>query len=379
MGRSYRKCIIIVDNAIAITGALKASVASSLELRDRFNFIYVLPSGSTSASLIKEAGFAIYFLPFVEISRRPIDLLRYLPQLFINSLRLNKILKKEGASILHMNDFFNMTGVLSRLLGNNAALVTHVRRMPFSFPRPFGGVWTRLNKKFSDKIICVSQAVLNHFENEPKAILVYDRALVEEKLPAKVVDHINQPQEIKFLYLSNYIQGKGQDKCLKAFISCFKKNNRIRLKFVGGDMGLKKNQEFKKSLEETVHQNRLEQIVTFCDFTYDIEKEIKDADVMLNFSESESFSLTCFESLYFGTPLIATDCGGPAELFENGVSGILVPVNDVSAMEKAILHLADSPAKLATFASEAKQYVRQKFDKVNTTQKLGTIYQSISR
>ena len=63
---------------------------------------------------------------------------------------------------------------------------------------------------------------------------------------------------------------------------------------------------------------------------------------MLNFSESESFSMTCLESLYYGTPLIATDSGGPAELFKHGESGHLVPNRDVQAMAKAwpFLHTA---------------------------------------
>jgi glycosyltransferase involved in cell wall biosynthesis len=104
---------------------------------------------------------------------------------------------------------------------------------------------------------------------------------------------------------------------------------------------------------------------------------MKAADIVLNFSESESFSLTCLDALFFGTPLIASDCGGPAELFEHERSGLLVPNRDVLAMSAAIVQLAASADTRQRFAEAGRYFVRQKFAPAHTYQLLGELYKQV--
>ncbi|MBV8903523.1 MAG: glycosyltransferase [Acidobacteriia bacterium] len=50
----------------------------------------------------------------------------------------------------------------------------------------------------------------------------------------------------------------------------------------------------------------------------------------------EAFGLTVIEALACGTPVIASDQGGPSEIIEHGKSGFLVKANDVEAMADAV-------------------------------------------
>jgi UDP-glucose:tetrahydrobiopterin glucosyltransferase len=50
----------------------------------------------------------------------------------------------------------------------------------------------------------------------------------------------------------------------------------------------------------------------------------------------EAFGLTVIEALACGTPVIAYDRGGPAEIVEHGESGFLVPVGDTRALAAAV-------------------------------------------
>jgi UDP-glucose:tetrahydrobiopterin glucosyltransferase len=50
----------------------------------------------------------------------------------------------------------------------------------------------------------------------------------------------------------------------------------------------------------------------------------------------EAFGNTVIESMACGTPVVAFDRGGPAEIIEHGRSGILVPQGDVDGLVRGV-------------------------------------------
>jgi glycosyltransferase involved in cell wall biosynthesis len=368
--------ILVVDNALAVTGGINAIYHATGPLRDNYglHFTYVLPTGSTARPMLEANGYVVHELPFIEINRHKTHLLRYLPYLLLNGWRLYCLVKREGATIIHVNDFYNLTGYVAKLLSlGRLRVVTHVRFLPQSLPSPLARTWRWLASIGADYTICVSQAVGQYFRSISKVQIIYDPLPSAEHHP--VPKHPSDPSRtVTLLYLSNYIQGKGQDLALQAFRQAYAQNNHLRLRFAGGDMGLSKNQRFRQQLEVEVARHGLREVVTFDGFVTDVEQTIKTADILLNFSESESFSLTCLDALFYGTPLIASDCGGPAELFENGRSGLLVPNRDVNAMATAINRLAADVELRAHFAIAGRQFVRQKFAPAHTYESLAKLY-----
>ena len=346
-------------------------------LRTQFSFVYVLPKGSTARRVLEADGYLVYELPFVEISRRKAALVAYLPMLLLNGWRLWRLARREGAAIIHLNDFYNLTGYIARLLSlGKLPIVTHVRFLPQSLLQPLARTWRWLSGRLATCTVCVSEAVGRYFSGVPNARVVYDPLPGYERYA--VPGHPPRPDgTIELLYLGNYIQGKGQDLALAAFKQAYQQDNRLRLRFVGGDMGMAKNREFRQRLEAEAQQAGLAGIVCFEGFATDVETTIKEANGVLNFSESESFSLTCLDALYYGTPLIASDCGGPAELFEHEKSGLLVPNRDVPAMTTAINRLAADADLRARFAEAGRAFVRQKFAPAHTYEALGKLYQQV--
>ncbi len=65
-------------------------------------------------------------------------------------------------------------------------------------------------------------------------------------------------------------------------------------------------------------------------------------DILAITSEQESFGLTAIEAMAVETPVVATRCGGPEEIIDNGKNGILVDVNDGESMARAILNLLNN-------------------------------------
>lgn len=369
--------ILVVDNSRAVTGAVNAMRHATTPLRTQFSFAYVLPTGSTARPVLEAEGYRVYELPFVEISRRKGDLLRYLPMLLLNGWRLRQLAQREGAAIIHLNDFYNLTGYVARLLSlGRLKVVTHVRFLPQSLPQPLARTWRWLAAGLASRTVCVSQAVGKYFAGVSNVQVVYDPLPEAEQQPAP--PHLPRPDgQLEVLYLSNYIQGKGQDLALAAFGIAYAAAPYLRLRFVGGDMGLPKNRVFRQHLEATAQQAGLAHAVRFEGFATDVEMAIKSADIVLNFSESESFSLTCLDALFYGTPLIASDCGGPAELFEHGQSGLLVPNRDVPAMAAAITQLAADAELRARFAKASRVFVRKKFSPAATYEALAQLYKRV--
>jgi len=359
--------ILLVDNSRAVTGALNALRHATSPLRDQFNFAYVLPTGSTGRAVLEADGYRVHELPFVEISRRPADLLRYFPMLLLNGWRLRQLVRQEQAKAVHLNDFYNLTGYVARWLSRGKLpVLTHVRFLPQVLPQVFARPWRWLAEHAAQQVLCVSEAVRTYFSPAQSRVrTVYDPLPARgEELPAYAV--AANPATVRLLYLSNYIRGKGQNLALEAFRLAYAQNPALRLHFVGGDMGMAKNQEFRQELEVATKAAGLQDVIQFDGFAANTEEAMKTHDIVLNFSEAESFSLTCLDALYYGVPLIASDCGGPAELFENGKSGLLVPNRDVPAMASAITRLAADEGLRRTFSDASRQFVRAKFAPAST-------------
>lgn len=374
-----RPTILVVDNSRAVTGALNALRHATSPLREQFDFAYVLPTGSTGRAVLEADGYRVHELPFVEISRRPSDLLRYLPLLLLNGWRLHQLARREQARALHLNDFYNLTGYVARGLSRGRLpVLTHVRFLPQALPQLFARPWRWLAEHLAQRVLCVSDAVRAYFApGHPWVLTVCDPLPARgEKQPPHAVA-LGEAAPLHLLYLSNYIRGKGQNFAVEAFRLAYARQPRLRLHFVGGDMGLVKNQEFRQELEARVQQAGLTEVVQFSGFATDTEALMKSHDVVLNFSEAESFSLTCLDALYYGVPLIASDCGGPAELFENGRSGLLVPNRDVAAMAAALEQLAGSGAQRQAFSVAGRAFVRRKFAPAHTYEQLGACYMAV--
>ncbi len=350
--------VLIIENSPAFTGAFKSIFQVTRELSSKNEFIYVIPKGSKNKSPLEKASFKVIELHFIEIAKS-LSILRYLPQLLINTLKIKTLIKKNRIDIVHINDLYNMIGVLQKIINPNIKLVYHVRLLSNSYARKIYPVWKMLIERYADEIICVSKSVASNFSKE-KTTIIYD-----------TISHVDVKQNkergskndvITILYLANYIPGKGHKQAIEAYHKALPNIGNTQLIFFGGTLNKAKNQRFKQSLIQLTHDLDLSDNIVFNDFAKDPEDEIIKSDLMLNFSESESFSMTTLEALLYGTPIIATNCGGPSEIIENGKSGILVPVNDIDAMATAIVKLVNNPELRNSIIIEGTKRVNSKFN-----------------
>ena len=81
--------------------------------------------------------------------------------------------------------------------------------------------------------------------------------------------------------------------------------------------------------------------VIFAGNVSDVADKIKKAGVFVLTSNTEGMPNALIEAMVLGLPVIATDCpcGGPRDLIEDGVNGILTPVGDVDKMKENLQHI----------------------------------------
>ncbi len=361
--------ILVIENSTGITGAFKSVFSLTNSIRENFIFHFAIQKNSPVKEILKRENIPWIEIPFLEIGKN-INLIFYIPRLLINSWITLRYCQRHDITVVHVNDLYNMIGVIIKLFRRRIKIIYHIRLLPDSYAAKLYSVWRSIILRFADELVAVSEAVLKAFDNNSKINLIYDFIPLQQQWGFLEKD----PARVTFLYPANYMQGKGQDFALQAFINLIKLKGDCRLQFVGSDLGLRKNFQFRKELEKKALAFGILEKISFEDGNANIERLMKSSDVVLNFSESESFSMVCYEALVYGCPLISTDCGGPRELIEDKVTGILVGNKDVAAMTSAMLALANELSFRIALGKNARIQIQQKVTEHNASRRLALIY-----
>ena len=349
--------LYMVDPSIAVTGAFIAARNTARLLKDSVHVVLVLPEGSSVPPAMLEDFWRVDLVPMVGLSKNFYSLLHYLPSMIAGTRVLKKSMKRDGATRLQLNDFYLMHGVLLRLMGYRGQVVSWVRCHPARFAGPLARPMLWLAARSANRMVAVSNAIRLLLPANAAVEVVYDG--YEGR--TRAAKNWQAADEKRFVYVGNYIAGKGQDVALEAFASVAAKDASMQLAFYGGDMGLGKNQAYRARLERFVAQHALQDRVSFHGFAPDTYAVLEPAYAALNFSQGESFSMTVLEACGAGVPVIATASGGPQEIVRDGITGYLIPVADVAAAAERMLLLARQPEKARAMGEAGAEHVRRQF------------------
>lgn len=363
-----RKRILVLDNSIAMTGALVSALRSSKVLSDKFEFLFMLPSGSQATSAVRDEGFSVVELPMKELSRNPVSWLLYLPFLLVNTFKLRSHIKDHRVDLVLGNDFYNLLPAALRMSGSAIPYVVYIRFMPDRFPPILVWLWLNVHYVFSKRVVAVSFAVKNRLKPARKLVVIHN------ELPVDVEIEFSRPGHRRLLFLANYIPGKGQRMALESFARLKDKFSEWTLRFVGSDMNLSKNARYRKQLQELSEKLGLATRVEWAGFTAEVRSEYLAAGIVLNLSDSESFSMTCLEAMFYGRCIVSTRSGGPEEIIDHGRTGLLVPKGDVDGLTAELERVMSDEQLRCDIARNAFEESRKKFAISHTVAKLEQVY-----
>ncbi len=143
---------------------------------------------------------------------------------------------------------------------------------------------------------------------------------------------VDRPLQI--LYVGRLSPEKNLGLLLSACARFKKSDSAFSLRVVGD--GPEKN-----ILQNLAARLDIQNNVEFVDWTNDIASELSRADVFCLTSNHEGWGMVLQEAAAAGVPIVTTDVGCVGELLYDDVSALVVPVDDLDALVKALGRMTD--------------------------------------
>src|SRR6266496_2902853 len=127
-----------------------------------------------------------------------------------------------------------------------------------------------------------------------------------------------------------------------------------------------------------VRDLQLQHHLRFLGYRADIPELMHDLDVFVLSSTSEGFPLVLLEAMAAGRSVVATRCGGPEEIVDDGVNGRLVAPADVTRLGDAIAQLLSNDTHVQSLRIKARE-TANRFTVASMIRKYEDLYQRVLR
>ena len=256
-------------------------------------------------------------------------------------VRLYRIGRRHRVGLVHLNNTsYDLAGIMTaKLLG--VPCVCHHR--DFKVVSPV----LRWQARMIDRHIAISDAIRQDvllLGVKPDQIsIVFDPIDPERHDPNVDINHLmkefdKQPGERFFGIFGRVVDWKGQDYFIKATAIVLKQVPHSRAFIIGDDAD--GTAGYVHGLYELVEQLGIASRVVFTGFRRDVPMMMKLMDVVVHASiRPEPFGMVVIEAMAMGRPTVATVGGGPSEIIQDGVNGVLVPPQDAQRLAREICHL----------------------------------------
>jgi len=171
---------------------------------------------------------------------------------------------------------------------------------------------------------------------------------------------------------------KGQHIFLEAAAKVRERFPAARFQIIGSV--LFSEHDYERQIRQQVLDLGLEESVEFLGFRRDIPELVSQMSILVHASTTgEPFGQVIAEGMACSKPVVATNGGGVPEIVEDGVTGLLVPMNDADSMANAICQLLSDPDKANQMGLQGRQRVEKHFAIQSTAHKVESIYANLLR
>jgi glycosyltransferase involved in cell wall biosynthesis len=342
--------------------------------RERVDPIVVLPGDGPMTPLLQAEGARLHMLPMTQLRTLPSPSYqaRYLARMWPTVRDLAKLIRAERADLVHTNSLYCLYGGFAARLARTPHL-WHVREIPPAIPvaKPALG---RMVLALSRMVVCMthacSQALFGARASDPRIRHLGEGVDLDfwspEALDRSVRQELGIVGETPVVgFVARLDPWKGLDVFLEAAA-------KVAARFpdavflVSGDApsGM---EAYRDSMVARATELGIGERVRFLGWRYrlgDMPALMSALDVFCHTSiEPEPFGMVNIEAMAMGCPVIAAKAGGPMEIIEEGVSGLLSPPRDAGALADAISSVLGDPMLRRRLAEGGRARVEARYSR----------------
>ncbi len=280
--------------------------------------------------------------------------------------RVTRIIENERPHIIQTNTSVIWEGALAARV-NRIPHIWHIHEILEGHPRlkpllPLPLVYQVMDD-LSRRIVVVSRAVrvrLAESIDPGKIVTIHNGVDVAEARKEKdysVLRELGLPGGVLVAAtVGSLAKEKGHSVLLNAISLVKKKGGRLVVLIVGAGSSSEV-----RNLKRRIKDLGLGGSVLYLGFRSDVPRILAACDFLIVPSLTEAFSLAVLEAMAARLPVVATDCGGPAEIISEGGTGFLVPVNDPEPLSDAILKMSADRTRMAAMGETARRELDARF------------------
>jgi GalNAc-alpha-(1->4)-GalNAc-alpha-(1->3)-diNAcBac-PP-undecaprenol alpha-1,4-N-acetyl-D-galactosaminyltransferase len=213
-----------------------------------------------------------------------------------------------------------------------------------------GRTWNFLRRyayPWADALVCPANRSLSRFQ----AMIGVHGCVIPNPfpLPGRVAGREQDKSGRVMIAMGRLVHQKGFDLLLKAF-------SMIAAKYPEWSLTVLGEGPLRADLEAQTEALHLAGRIRWAGLVEDPFPALCGADLFVFSSRFEGFGLALAEAMACGLPVVSFDCPeGPSDIIRNGVDGVLVPPEDVSALAAALDRLMGDPQERRRIASRAPE------------------------
>lgn len=228
--------------------------------------------------------------------------------------------------------------------------------------------------------VCVSRGVADYCEREvglsPSKTVVIPNGVDPQQfdpfLPADLRE-LGCPSETRIVLTVGRLEPqKGIDLLLEAIKAVTTQVPDVVFVIIGDGPD-------RTTLQRRAAELQIDRSVRFLGRRHDVPRWYKRATALVLPSRWEGMPNVVLEAMASGTPVIATRVEGIAELLEDEVSGLVVPVNDAAALSRAIVRLLRESDTRARLANTAQTFLEKHFTTNAMVSRYAELYRKLLR
>jgi glycosyltransferase involved in cell wall biosynthesis len=383
--------VLHVSHTSAISGGEHSLLTLLETMPPEIELGVACPKGAL-ADAVLELGLPVHHLPATSASFRlhPVRTARALAEIGAAAAAVRTAATRQNATVLHANSV--RAGLIARVAGAGSGppAVVHVRDV-----LPDGASALIVKKALGGRsleLIAISHYVEQKFTvgQRGATMTVIDNPVDQRKFDVDAYDVLESrrmlnadPASPLIGIVGQITPWKGHDTAIRALARVRAQHPEARLIIAGeikfADPGTRlDNRAFLTGLHDLASQLNVAGAVSFLGERTDIPQVLRALDILLVPSTAEPFGRTVAEAMTMATPVIATSVGGPAELIEHGVSGLLAaPGNDV-AWASAIDRLLRDRLGARQMATVARDHAMVRFDRVRHMRSVVEVLETVT-